>query len=134
MPFVLLVSWLTTFFFGDPGGSNPLLEMVLSSKNGIALTVLCLTTVLMAPFFEEFMFRGVLLPALVKEQGKVLAVILSALIFALAHLSVGETPPLFVLGVGLALLRLSSGRLLPCVIMHSLWNGITFVNLLILSG
>ena len=69
-----------------------------------------------------------------KEQNRVLAVIISALVFALAHLSVGETPPLFVLGIGLALLRLSTGRLLPCIIMHSLWNGITFANLLILSG
>ncbi len=134
MPFVLLVSWLTTLFFGDPGGSNPLLEMVLSSRNFLALAVLFITTVLVAPVFEEFIFRGVLLPVLDKEQNRVFAVILSALVFALAHLSVGETPPLFVLGIGLALLRLSTGRLLPCVIMHSLWNGITFANLLILSG
>ncbi len=134
MPFVLLVSWLTTFFFGDPGGSNPLLEMVLSSRNFYALAVLLVTTVFVAPVFEEFIFRGVLLPVLDKEQNRFLAIIFSALIFALAHLSVGETPPLFVLGIGLALLRLSTGRLLPCVIMHSLWNGVTFANLLILSG
>ncbi len=134
MPFVLFVSWLTTLFFGDPGGSNPLLEMVLSSRNFLALTVLFITTVFMAPFFEEFIFRGTLLPVLVKGQGRVIGIFISALVFALAHLSVGETPPLFVLGIGLALLRLSSGRLLPCVIMHSLWNGVTFANLLILSG
>ncbi|WP_241434316.1 CPBP family intramembrane glutamic endopeptidase [Prochlorococcus marinus] len=134
MPFVLLVSWLTTLFFGDPGGSNPLLDMVLSSKNYSALSILLITTVVMAPLFEELIFRGVLLPALVKKQGRVLSVLVSALIFALAHLSVGEMPPLFVLGIGLALLRLSSGRLLPCVLMHSLWNGVTFANLLILSA
>ena len=134
MPLVLLVSWLTTFFLGDPGGSNPLLEMVLSSRNFWALSVLFVTTVFMAPFFEELIFRGVLLPVLLKKQGKILAIVVSALIFALAHLSVGEMPPLFVLGMGLAILRLTSGRLLPCVLMHSLWNGVTFANLLILSG
>ncbi len=133
VPFVLLASWLTNLFLGDPGGSNPLLEMVLSSKNFWSLTVLFITTVLMAPFFEELIFRGTLLPVLVSKQGRTTSVIVSALIFALAHLSVSETPPLFVLGIGLALLRLASGRLLPCVIMHSLWNGITFVNLLILG-
>ena len=134
MPLVLLVSWLTTFFLGDPGGSNPLLEMVLSSRNFWALSVLFVTTVFMAPFFEELIFRGVLLPVLLNKQGKILAIVVSALIFALAHLSVGEMPPLFVLGMGLAILRLTSGRLLPCVLMHSLWNGVTFANLLILSG
>ncbi len=134
MPLVLLVSWLTTFFFGDPGGSNPLLEMVLRSKNFGALAVLFATTVFMAPLFEELVFRGVLVPVLVNKQGPILAILVSALIFALAHLSVGEMPPLFVLGMGLAILRLSSARLLPCVLMHSLWNGVTFLNLLILSG
>ncbi len=134
MPVVLLISWLTTFFFGDPGGSNPLLEMVLSSRDFSALAILFFTTVFIAPLFEEFVFRGALLPVLLKEQGRVIAILVSALIFALAHLSVGETPPLFVLGIGLALMRLSTGRLLPCVLMHSLWNGVTFVNLLILSA
>ena len=74
------------------------------------------------------------MPVLVDKQGKILGVILSAFIFALAHLSVGELPPLFVLGIGLALLRISSGRLFPCIIMHSLWNGITFASLLLLSA
>ncbi len=134
MPFVLLASWLTNLLFGDPGGSNPLLEMVLSSKNSWALFILFLTTVLLAPLFEEFVFRGTLLPVLVNQQGRFIGVVISALIFALAHLSVGEMPPLFVLGIGLALLRLSSGRLLPCMIMHSLWNGVTFINLLILGA
>jgi len=60
-------------------------------------------------------------------------VIVSALVFALAHLSVGEFPPLVVLGLGLGLLRLSSGRLFPCVLMHSLWNGVTFINLILLG-
>ena len=88
----------------------------------------------LAPAFEELVFRGVLLPVLANEFGKSWGVLISAVVFALAHLSVGETPPLFVLGIGLALLRLSSGNLLPCVIMHSFWNGITFINLLILRG
>ncbi len=132
-PFVLLISLIMNSFFSDPGGSNPLLEMVLESQNFWALGIIFITTALLAPLFEEFLFRGVLLPVLVDKQGKILAVLVSAFVFALAHLSVGELPPLFVLGVGLALLRLSSGRLFPCVIMHALWNGITFTNLLLLS-
>jgi len=51
----------------------------------------------------------------------------------LAHLSVGELPPLFVLGIGLGLMRLSSGRLFPCALMHSLWNGVTFASLLLVA-
>jgi membrane protease YdiL (CAAX protease family) len=60
-------------------------------------------------------------------------VVLSAALFAAAHLSVGEFVPLLVLALGLGLLRWQSGRLLPSVLMHALWNGITFLNLLLLA-
>jgi membrane protease YdiL (CAAX protease family) len=46
----------------------------------------------------------------------------------------GELPALFVLGLGLGWLRLQSGRLGPSVLMHGLWNGLTFANLLLLAG
>ena len=133
MPLVLLVGWLMNEIFGDQGGSNPLLELVLGSDEFIPLFLLFITTVLLAPVFEELVFRGVLLPVLVSKIGKISGVLLSALIFALAHLSVGELPPLFVLGIGLGLMRLSSGRLFPCAFMHSLWNGVTFISLLLVA-
>ncbi len=133
MPLVLLVGWLMNEIIGDQGGSNPLLDLVLSSDQFIPLILLLITTVLLAPVFEELVFRGILLPVLVSKVGKIGGVLLSALIFALAHLSVGELPPLFVLGIGLGLMRLSSGRLFPCALMHSLWNGVTFASLLLVG-
>ena len=133
MPLVLLTSWLMNSLVGDQGGSNPLLELVLHSQEPFSLILLLITTVVLAPVFEELIFRGTLLPVLAQRLGRWWGVIFSALVFALAHLSIGEFPPLVVLGLGLALLRLSSGRLFPCVLMHSLWNGITFASLLLLG-
>ena len=77
-------------------------------------------------------FRGALLPVLTESVGVFWGVVLSGLTFGLAHISIGELAPLTVLGIGLALMRLSSGRLLPCVLMHALWNAVTFFNLLLL--
>ena len=131
-PVVMLTGWLLVKLVGDPGGSNPLLELVLGSRDPLALALLAFTAVVMAPVFEELIFRGALLPVLADRLGAMPAVVLSALLFGLAHISIGELAPLTVLGIGLALLRLSSGRLLPCVLMHALWNAITFVNLLLL--
>lgn len=131
-PVVMLTGWLLVQLVGDPGGSNPLLELVLNSRDGIALALLAFTAVVLAPLFEEVIFRGALLPVLAKRFGVTWGIVLSGLLFALAHISIGELAPLTVLGVGLAMLRISSGRLLPCVLMHALWNGITFVNLLLL--
>ncbi len=132
IPLVLLTSWLIDHFFGDQGGSNPLLELVLRSSDPTALFLLVITTVVLAPLFEEFVFRGVLLPVLAETLGFTWGVIVSAFVFAVAHLSVGELAPLMVLGLGLALLRLTSARLFPCVLMHALWNGVTFTNLVLL--
>ena len=133
MPLVLFIGWLMNEILGDQGGSNPLLELVLGSDEFIPLLLLLITTVFLAPVFEELVFRGILLPVLVSKVGKTSGVLLSALIFALAHLSVGELPPLFVLGIGLGVMRLSSGRLFPCALMHSLWNGVTFFSLLLVA-
>ncbi len=133
MPLVLFIGWLMNEIIGDQGGSNPLLELVLGSDEVIPLFLLLITTVVLAPVFEELVFRGILLPVLVSKVGKISGVLLSALVFALAHLSVGELPPLFVLGIGLGLMRLSSGRLFPCALMHSLWNGVTFISLLLVA-
>ena len=131
-PVVMLAGWLLVKVFGDPGGSNPLLELVLHSRDPLALILLSLTAVLLAPLFEEVIFRGVLLPVLARRVGFSAGALLNGLLFAMAHISIGELIPLTVLGTGLALVRLRSGRLLPCVLMHAIWNAVTFANLLLL--
>ena len=132
MPFVLLVSLIMNLLIDNQNGSNPLLEIVLNNNNYFSFILLFLTTTLLAPLFEEVIFRGVLLPILSREFGIILGITISAFIFALAHLSISEMPPLFTLGVGLGITRLISGRLSSSVFMHSLWNGMTFLNLFLL--
>jgi membrane protease YdiL (CAAX protease family) len=134
LPLVALAGWLLQQLWAEPSGSNPLLEMVLTSSNPLALLLLGATALVLAPLFEETLFRGVLLPVLARHWGAGWGVVLSAACFALAHLSLGELVPLFVLGLGLGWLRLQSGRLGSCALMHSLWNGLTFANLLLLAG
>ena len=131
-PLVVFTGWFLVRLFGNPSGSNPLLELVLESRDPLALSLLALTAVVLAPLFEEVIFRGTLLPVLARRTGSVTGVVLSGLLFGMAHISIGELAPLTVLGIGLALVRLSSGRLLPCVLMHALWNAVTFVNLILL--
>ena len=131
-PIVMGTGWLLVKLVGDPGGSNPLLELVLSSRDPLALALLAFTAVVLAPLFEEVIFRGALLPVLARRCGPIWGVVLSGLLFGMAHISIGELAPLTVLGIGLGLLRLSSGRLLPSVLMHSIWNAVTFMNLLLL--
>ena len=132
IPIVLLVSLIMNSLIDNQNGSNPLLEIVLNNKNYLSFFILFLTTTLLAPLFEEIIFRGVLLPILSRDFGIFLGISVSAFIFALAHLSISEMPPLFVLGIGLGITRILSGSLLSSVLMHSLWNGLTFFNLFLL--
>lgn len=133
LPAVALSGWLVEQLWSDPSGSNPLLELVLATGDPIALAALALTATVLAPLFEETLFRGVLLPVLGQRWGPLWGVLVSALTFGLAHLSLGELTPLVILGLALGWLRLRSGRLAPCVLMHGFWNGLTFVNLLLLA-
>jgi membrane protease YdiL (CAAX protease family) len=130
---VAISGWLVDRLVGDPSGSNPLLELVLQAKDPWALAGFAFTAVVLAPLFEETLFRGVLLPVLGQRWGAMPGLAASALIFAMAHLSLGELVPRLVLGVGLGWLRLRTGRLAPCVLMHALWNGLTFSNLVLLA-
>ncbi len=132
VPFVLLTSLIMDLIVENQAGSNPLLEIVLNNNNYYAFILLFLTTTIIAPLFEEIIFRGVLLPVLARDYGKTIGILISSFVFALAHLSLNEFPPLFVLGIGLATTRLISGRLSSSIVMHSFWNGLTFLNLFLL--
>jgi len=132
VPFVLVISLVMNSLIDNQNGSNPLLEIVLNNRNYLSFIILFVTTTLLAPLFEEIIFRGILLPTLSRDFGIILGIIVSAFIFALAHLSLAEMPPLFVLGIGLGITRIASGSLFSSVIMHSLWNGLTFLNLFLL--
>jgi membrane protease YdiL (CAAX protease family) len=133
LPVVTVASWAIDRIWADPGGSNPLLELVLTTTDPLALVCFGFTALVVAPLFEETLFRGVLLPVAGQRIGGGGAVILSASVFAVAHLSLSELAPLFVLGLGLGWLRWRSGRLASAVVMHALWNGLTFINLLFLA-
>jgi membrane protease YdiL (CAAX protease family) len=61
-----------------------------------------------------------------------LAILVSALIFALMHRSHGPDPvPLFLLAVALGYVFSRTGRVLPCIVAHALLNATTIVTLAI---
>ena len=82
---------------------------------------------------EEILFRGTVLPALVRPLGATGAVLTSAVMFGLIHLDpVGDAaaftriPFAILVGVGLGLLRVRTGSLVPPILAHGILNTITF--------
>lgn len=78
-----------------------------------------------APLYEEILFRGVALPALLRRLGPVGAVALTALVFGAMHGTDPQSvPPLVLLGAALGWLRTASGSLWPSVVLHMANNAL----------
>jgi len=84
-----------------------------------------------APFFEELLFRGVLLDCIARWS-RPLAAVLTALLWVAMHgqYSAFEAGVLFLLGLFLAWLRFAYGSLAAPVVAHSIWNFAALVVLL----
>lgn len=88
------------------------------TAEGYGLPFPVLLVCVMPAIFEELAFRGVMLSALEPVLGGREAMLVTALMFAILHLSVPSMPHLFLMGAALAWLRQRSGSLLPGMIAH----------------
>jgi uncharacterized protein len=133
-PIVIVVSILNERIWQGQGGSNPILQIVLEGQDPIALWLFFLTAAVAAPLFEEFLFRGFLLPSLTRYVPVWAAIGLSGLLFGVAHLSMSEIIPLTTLGIILGVVYTRTRNLLASMLLHSLWNSSTLVSLFILGS
>lgn len=134
IPSVFLVSILNQQLWQDRGGSNPLLLLALESQDKFALIIFFITASIAAPIFEEIMFRGFLLPSLTRYFSSWGAIVLSGVIFAVAHLSLSEIIPLATLGIILGIVYTRSRSILASIMVHSLWNSGTLLSLFLLGS
>ncbi len=66
-----------------------------------------------------------------KPRRTILGIVSTSLLFAAVHSSVWPSPiPLFVLALGLGTLTARTGSIVPAVVVHGLFNGVSFVLLL----
>jgi hypothetical protein len=134
LPIVVIVSLINQQLWQGQGGSNPLLQLALESQDTTALSIFFFTAAIAAPLFEEVLFRGFLLPSLTRYFSVWGAIFVSALLFAIAHLSLSEILPLSALGVVLGVVYTRSRNLLAPMLLHSLWNSGTLLSLFLLGS
>lgn len=131
VPIFILAGALTAYF-GEQ--DNEMLKILRSSYSARLLVAIMAT--LTAPIVEEVIYRGVLYSALQRTVGVTTAVFLVTLLFAVVH--VPQYLPDFVsisliclLSLILTLVRVWTNNLLPCIVLHFVFNGIQSVILLI---
>ncbi len=91
--------------------------MELPTESPLAMGLFVFYTVIFAPLFEEFMFRGVLLKSLSK-YGPLFSAFASALMFGLAHKNLQQTPFAFVAGLIFAYVAIKTGNIWTSVLIH----------------
>ncbi|MEH2336265.1 CPBP family intramembrane glutamic endopeptidase [Nostoc sp.] len=134
LPIVVVVSLINQQLWQGQGGSNPLLQLALESRDGVALGIFFFTAAIAAPFFEEILFRGFLLPSLTRYLPVWGSILISSLLFAIAHLSLSEILPLTALGIVLGVVYTRSRNLFAPMLLHSLWNSGTLLSLFVLGS
>ena len=81
----------------------------------------------LVPVAEELIFRGLGMSLLLAHLWAPLAVAANGLLFALAHGLVYGLPVLTLFGAALALIRVRTGSVLPCIATHALFNGFAMI-------
>jgi membrane protease YdiL (CAAX protease family) len=87
-----------------------------------------------APIVEEFLFRGLLYPLLRGRMKVVVAVAVSALLFALLHFIPPLIPALLMMGIVLAILVERYNSIVPAIVVHALNNGAALIGLYLAIG
>jgi membrane protease YdiL (CAAX protease family) len=85
-----------------------------------------LIAIAVAPFAEEYLFRGLLFRALDREWGGWRSVAASAALFAIYHPPLAWLP-VGLLGIACALLFKNTGRLAPAVMLHLVYNTVVLI-------
>lgn len=112
---------------------HPIVDFLVGRRDSVAAAVVVVSAVLVAPLTEEFFFRRVLQGWLEKhfadERG--VAVALSSIAFASAHAGQGLAfLPLFPLALLLGRIADRTGSIVPCVLLHGMFNAVSVFLLL----
>ena len=96
---------------------------------------LALAATLGAPLAEEIVYRGVFYSALDKSIGKMAAITIITILFWGVHVaqyyqSISVLVAVLILSFVLTYLRAWTGKLLPCIAVHFIFNGIQGINIL----
>jgi membrane protease YdiL (CAAX protease family) len=139
------VQWFFVFVLDMPS-EHPLLKLMLERSSVPVMALATVLAVVVAPVFEEFLFRVLLQGWLESQQvrwrerrGDIDArpgfapIVVTSLVFATLHAGHGPDPfALFVFSLFLGYVYRQTHRIAPSVVVHACLNGWTMLNLWLL--
>lgn len=141
LAFAFMLDPISRLLFPDGNPEQSVASGLIEANSTSIQIALFVAYVVVGPIAEELVYRGVLLRAL-ESTGRWTAILVSSLVWAAIHLPGLETdqllrsaalflPPFFLLGVLLAWLTFRRGRLGPAIFVHSGWNLLAAIALLV---
>ncbi|MGC3991304.1 MAG: CPBP family intramembrane metalloprotease [Chthoniobacteraceae bacterium] len=124
-PLVAVVNVGMAKLLGDRGDMQDIVKFFLSANQRHDYPAIAETIVLaaiVAPIFEEFIFRGFLYGVARRYLGMVPAIILVSTLFGAIHSNLAVLPGLTLLSVCFCLAYEATGSLFTSMIMHALFN------------
>lgn len=117
-----------------PEQDNDMLRLLQSSRSAV-LVVAFMATVT-APIVEEVIYRGLLFSAFQRAAGSFAAVLVVTGLFTAVHVpqywpSFTTIGLLMLLSLILTLIRFKTNNLLPCIVLHTIFNAFQSIMLII---
>lgn len=121
----LVLAWivgqsLTLWLYANLGSAS--FDRQVQSKGEVSIALVLLVTVVLAPMAEEMLMRGIAYTQLRKHLPPFLAAIVTAVLFSVLHVNLVQLAVALPLGLLLAAVYEHTGRLLPVVLMHAVFN------------
>lgn len=141
LPLIWLASLLWTQILEDLQGfglineapPQELVQLFQSGGHPLAIGLLVISAVVLAPIIEEIIFRACIYRFLKGQMSILLAQLLSATLFALVHANLLSFAPLMLVGILLARNYERSGSLLIPILFHAFFNAFSLMMLLLIS-
>lgn len=112
--------WFDYILFSIPTGD--MFESAMEYFESLPIVILLIESCIIAPIFEEVLYRGILLKGLINKYNSKIAIVYSALIFGIAHLNIPQGINAFLLGLILGTVFYYTRSIYLCMIMHFVNN------------
>jgi len=126
-----LVTWFTGFVLyvyplqGDATGKAEFVTNLVDQAPGLWAIILLMAV---APaVFEELAFRGFILSGLEGLKNRWQAIIITSLLFGIAHFAIQQSIITFAIGMILGVIALETRSIIPCMLYHVTHNSISIL-------
>ena len=102
--------------------NQAIVDELTAMQDYSAIAACCVSSVIAAPILEEFVFRGFIYNILRQRAGIPAAVIASSLFFSAVHMSLPQTPSLFLFACVQCYLYEKTGTIKYPILLHFIFN------------